>query len=65
MPQSGDAAETILRSLPVSFAPGGYHLMCVKPSNNVKPGNSIKMTLTLDDGGTLAAAFKVRNAKGE
>jgi copper(I)-binding protein len=49
----------------VSFAPGGYHLMCVKPGDGVKPGKSIKMTLTFDDGGTLTADFKVRNAKGE
>ena len=49
----------------VSFAPGGYHLMCVKPSDRVKPGNAVKMTLTFDDGGTLTADFKVRNAKGE
>jgi copper(I)-binding protein len=49
----------------VSFAPGGYHLMCVKPGERVKPGNTVKMTLSFDDGGTLTADFKVRNAKGE
>jgi copper(I)-binding protein len=49
----------------VSFAPGGYHLMCVKPDEQVKPGNSVQMTLTFDDGGVLTADFKVRNAKGE
>jgi copper(I)-binding protein len=49
----------------VSFAPGGYHLMCVKPSGQVKPGNTVKMTLGFDNGGTLTADFKVRNAKGE
>jgi copper(I)-binding protein len=49
----------------VSFAPGGYHLMCVKPGDGVKPGKSIRITLTFDDGGTLTADFKVRNAKGE
>jgi copper(I)-binding protein len=49
----------------VSFAPGGYHLMCVRPSGRVKPGNTVEMTLTFDDGGTLTADFKVRDAKGE
>jgi copper(I)-binding protein len=49
----------------VSFAPGGYHLMCVQPGGRVKPGNIVRMTLTFDDGGTLTADFKVRNAKGE
>jgi copper(I)-binding protein len=49
----------------VSFAPGGYHLMCVQPADRVKPGNGVQMTLTFDDGGTLSADFVVRNAKGE
>ncbi len=49
----------------VSFAPGGYHLMCMKPGDKVKPGNTIKMTLTFDDGGALTGDFRVRNAKGE
>ena len=49
----------------VSFEPGGYHLMCMKPSSAVKPGNSVKMTLGFGDGGTLTADFHVRNAKGE
>lgn len=49
----------------VSFAPGGYHLMCMKPGEQVKPGATVQMTLTFDDGGTLTAGFPVRNAKGE
>jgi copper(I)-binding protein len=48
-----------------TFAPGGYHLMCVRPGVQVKPGATIQMTLTFDDGGTLTADFPVRNAKGE
>jgi copper(I)-binding protein len=31
----------------------------------VKPGNTVKMTLTFDDGGDLTADFRVRNAKGK
>ena len=49
----------------VAFTPGGYHLMCVKPGEQVKPGATVQMTLTFDDGGTLTASFPVRNAKGE
>jgi copper(I)-binding protein len=49
----------------ISFAPGGYHLMCVRPADRVKPGNTVEMTLTFDDGGALTVDFRVRNAKGE
>jgi len=49
----------------VSFEPGGYHLMCMKPGDQVKPGGMVKMTLTFDDGGTLTVDFPVRDAKGE
>lgn len=49
----------------VAFKPGGYHLMCMKPSDTVKPGNTARITLAFDDGGTLTADFPVRNAKGE
>ena len=44
----------------ISFAPGGYHLMCMKPDTSVKPGGSVSMTLMFKDGGTVNAAFPVR-----
>ncbi len=48
----------------VSFAPGGYHLMCMSPSAEMRPGRSVPVTLRFADGGTLTATFPVRNATG-
>ena len=44
----------------VSFAPGGYHLMCMKPAATLKPGTTVPVRLTFADGGTLSADFPVR-----
>ena len=44
----------------ISFAPSGYHLMCMKPDVSVKPGGSVSMTLMFKDGGTVSAGFPVR-----
>lgn len=49
----------------VSFAPGGYHLMCTSPSAQLRPGRAVPVTLRFADGGTLSAAFPVRNATGK
>ncbi len=49
----------------VSFAPGGYHLMCMKPAATLKPGTSVPVTLTFKDGGTLSADFPVHGATGQ
>jgi periplasmic copper chaperone A len=49
----------------VSFAPGGYHLMCMSPSAEMRPGRSVSVTLRFADGGTLTATFPVRNATGK
>ncbi len=49
----------------VSFAPGGYHLMCMKPAATLKPGTSVPVTLTFQDGGTLSTDFPVRSATGQ
>lgn len=46
----------------VHFAPGGYHLMCMRPKAAVKPGKSVPVTLTFDDGTSLTADFAVRGA---
>jgi copper(I)-binding protein len=40
-----------------SFAPGGYHLMCMQP--NMKPGEQVPVTLTFQDGHTVSATFPV------
>ncbi len=48
----------------ISFAPGGYHLMCMEPGKDMKPGNSVPVTLKFKDGGTLTSAFPVRGVTG-
>ena len=49
----------------VSFAPGGYHLMCMSPAATMKPGTSVPVTLRFADGGTLTGDFPVRGATGQ
>jgi len=46
----------------VSFAPGGYHLMCMSPSPDLIPGRSVAVTLRFANGGELTASFPVRGA---
>ncbi len=48
----------------VSFAPGGYHLMCIAPTADVVPGRKVPITLGFADGATLTAEFEVRTAAG-
>ena len=49
----------------ISFAPGGYHLMCIDPRAAVKRGAKIPIALQFKDGTSLAATFVVRNARGK
>jgi periplasmic copper chaperone A len=46
----------------VSFAPGGYHLMCMSPSPQMIPGHSVAVTLRFADGAEISASFPVRGA---
>lgn len=46
----------------VTFAPGGFHLMCMQPAATVRPGASVSVTLTFKDGTTLSGTFPVRSA---
>lgn len=48
----------------VSFAQGGYHLMCVDPKD-MTPGGHAKVTLSFAGGGTLDADFAIRDADGK
>ena len=48
----------------IRFMPGGYHLMCEQPTDAVRPGQSIPVTLLFEPGGSLDAAFPVRSARG-
>jgi len=44
----------------VSFAPGGYHLMCMAPK--MKVGDQVPVTLTFQDGTTLPLTMRVYSA---
>jgi copper(I)-binding protein len=43
----------------LEFAPLGYHLMCMKPSADLKPGTNVPVTLHFADGATLTGRFRV------
>jgi periplasmic copper chaperone A len=47
----------------ITFAPGGYHLMCMDPKPMLKPGTHIPVTLRFADGSALTADFDVRAAR--
>ena len=49
----------------VSFAPGGYHLMCMSPSAAMAPGKSVPVTLVFSDGSKSQSEFVVKNAAGK
>lgn len=48
-----------------TFAPGGYHVMCMSPGKTVTPGQSIPITLRFADGTRVMAQFLVRGATGK
>ncbi|HEY1721527.1 MAG TPA: copper chaperone PCu(A)C [Magnetospirillaceae bacterium] len=48
----------------LSFAPGGYHLMCMMPSADVTPGHRVPIMLQFEGGASVSASFDVRNAIG-
>ena len=55
---------TIARGQRVSFAPGGYHLMCMEPSPKLRVGGTARITLTFADGASSDVTFQVVNARG-
>lgn len=46
----------------VTLAPGGLHLMLMRPRAHVETGGSVAVELSLADGRTLRADFDVRDA---
>lgn len=44
----------------VTFAPGGKHLMLLGVTRSLSPGDTVDMTLTLEDGRTLPVNVTVR-----
>lgn len=49
----------------LSFAPGGYHLMCMDPTAALKPGAVVPVILKFADGITLQTQFPVKSAIGK
>lgn len=45
-----------------ALAPASYHLMLMKPTTPVKPGDTVRLLLTFADGSTLATDFIARPA---
>jgi len=68
--QNGEDTMAMVSSIPVpaqgvvTFAPGGYHLMCMSPKD-MKVGAKVQVTLTFDNGTTLTQDFVVHNVGGE
>ena len=48
----------------MTFAPGGYHLMCMMPSAAMKPGVQVPVTLQFSDDTRTSAKFAVKDARG-
>jgi len=49
----------------VSFAPGGFHLMCMQPQASMKVGADVPVTLKFGDGDSITAQFPVRGANSQ
>ena len=52
----------LVTGTPVTFAPGGMHVMAMQPSEAWTPGGTVKVTLTLSDGTTQSFDAAVRAA---
>jgi copper(I)-binding protein len=47
----------------ITFAPGGFHLMCVAPK--MKIGGTVPVAIQLSDGTAVTANFAVKDARGK
>jgi copper(I)-binding protein len=69
--ESGMASMNDVTTIPiavgqhVTFAPGGYHLMCMDPTAAIEPGNKVPVTLIFSDGTKVTNEFAVRHATGQ
>ncbi len=48
----------------ISFAPGGYHLMCMDPAASLTKARAAAVTLEFQNAPALAASFAVTDARG-
>lgn len=58
-------AVPLAQGTPVTFAPGGLHVMAMDPSDALKAGGMAKVTLTLSDGSGISVDAPVRAAGEE
>ena len=58
-------AVPLAEGTPVSFAPGGLHVMALDPTAVLTPGGTAKLTLTLSDGTVTSLDVPVRAAGDE
>lgn len=49
----------------VTFTPGSYHLMCMKPQSAMKVGANVPVTLKFAGGKTIVAQFSVKGPAGK
>jgi copper(I)-binding protein len=52
---------TIAPGRSMHFAPGGYHLMMMRPKHPLRPGGRLPVKLRFSDGSTLSAEFLVKS----
>jgi len=68
--RNGQATMEMVKSIKlmphgtILFSPGGYHLMCMEPTEAVVPGKTVQITLKFADGTSLTGDFEVRGAAG-
>ncbi len=66
MAQMTDAANILVAAgATLKFAPGGYHLMCMSPTPEMKPGATVFVTLQFQSGKAVTTPFTVKNARGQ
>ena len=69
--ENGIDRMTMVKSVKVpahgslSFAPGGYHLMCMQPQSSMAIGAKVPVILKFADGETVSAAFPVKGPGGK
>jgi copper(I)-binding protein len=51
--------------VPISFTPGGLHVMAMEPGNTLEPGGTTKVTLTFSNGTKAIVEASVRAAGEE
>ena len=58
-------AVPIAPGKPITFAPGGYHVMLFDMDGSLKPGDTTDLTATLDNGAKVNAKAKVTAPGGD